>query len=59
MLSVQAVTLYDPVFAMDVLDYAVLSNHVHVVLRNRPDIVTNWSPQSTAGPKEKAKQATS
>ena len=25
--------------AIDVLDYAILDNHLHVVLRNRPDIV--------------------
>ena len=35
-------------FAIDVLDYAVLSNHVHVVLRNRPDIVATWSNKQVA-----------
>ena len=29
--------------AIQVLDYAVLSNHLHAVLRNRPDIVSTWS----------------
>ncbi|MFY8199933.1 MAG: hypothetical protein ACOVLE_04630, partial [Pirellula staleyi] len=26
------------VFAVDVLTYSILSNHLHVVLRNRPDV---------------------
>jgi hypothetical protein len=30
-------------FAIDVLGYAVLSNHYHLVLRNRPDQVQKWS----------------
>ena len=35
-------------FAIDVLDYAVMSNHFHVVLRNRPDIVARWSDLEVA-----------
>lgn len=31
--------------AIDVLDYAVLDNHLHIVLRNRPDIVSTWSDE--------------
>jgi hypothetical protein len=31
--------------AIDILDYAILDNHLHVVLRNRPDIVATWSDQ--------------
>ncbi len=31
--------------AIEVLDYAILDNHLHVVLRNRPDIVATWSDQ--------------
>jgi hypothetical protein len=31
--------------AVDVLDYAVLDNHLHVVLRNRPDLVEAWSDE--------------
>ena len=34
--------------AVDVLDYAVLDNHLHVVLRNRPDIVDSWSDEEVA-----------
>jgi len=29
--------------AIDVLGFAVMSNHVHVVVRNRPDLVAEWS----------------
>ena len=34
--------------AIDVLDYAVLGNHLHVVLRNRPDLVGSWSDEEVA-----------
>lgn len=30
-------------FAFDILAYCVMENHLHVVLRNRPDILDNWS----------------
>lgn len=33
------------VMGIDVLTYAVMSNHVHVILRNRPDVVEGWSEQ--------------
>ena len=36
------------VMAIDVLDYAILGNHLHVVLRNRPDIVSTWSDAEVA-----------
>ena len=36
------------IFGIDVLDYAVLSNHFHVVLRNRPDVVRKWSDEEVA-----------
>ena len=32
-------------FAMDVLTYAVMSNHLHVVLRTRPDVVAGWNDE--------------
>jgi REP element-mobilizing transposase RayT len=35
-------------FALDVLDYVVMSNHMHVILRNRPDIVAQWSDKEVA-----------
>ena len=34
--------------AIDVLDYAILDNHLHVVLRNRPDIVRTWCDEEVA-----------
>ncbi|MFO0902706.1 MAG: hypothetical protein U0939_06885 [Pirellulales bacterium] len=30
------------VFAVDVLDHAVMENHLHVILRNRPDVAKRW-----------------
>jgi REP element-mobilizing transposase RayT len=36
------------VFGIDVLTYAILSNHLHVVLRNRPDVVAAWSDRQVA-----------
>jgi REP element-mobilizing transposase RayT len=36
------------VFAIDVLTYSVMSNHLHVVLRSRPDVVKTWSDEEVA-----------
>ena len=36
------------VFAVDVLTYAILSNHMHQILRNRPDVVKTWSDEQVA-----------
>ena len=36
------------VFGIDVLAFAVMSNHLHVVLRNRPDVVNSWSDDEVA-----------
>ena len=33
------------VFGIDVLDHTVMDNHLHVILRNRPDVVAEWSDQ--------------
>lgn len=36
------------VFAIDVLTYAIMSSHMHTILRNRPDVVAAWSDQEVA-----------
>ncbi len=36
------------VFGIDVLTYAILSNHIHLVLRTRPDVVATWSDREVA-----------
>ena len=36
------------IFAIEVLTYAIMSNHTHQVLRSRPDIARTWSPESVA-----------
>jgi REP element-mobilizing transposase RayT len=36
------------VFAIDVLGFAVMANHLHVVLRTRPDIAAGWSDDEVA-----------
>ena len=36
------------VFGIDVLTYAIMSNHLHVILRNRPDVVAAWSDEEVA-----------
>jgi REP element-mobilizing transposase RayT len=33
---------------IDILGFAVMSNHVHVILRNRPDIVKDWTDEEVA-----------
>lgn len=35
-------------FGIDVCGFAVMSNHLHVVLRNRPEIVATWSDEEVA-----------
>ncbi len=35
-------------FGLDVMAYAILSNHIHLVLRNRPDAVARWSDLEVA-----------
>jgi hypothetical protein len=35
-------------FGVDVCEYAIMSNHLHVVLRNRPDIVQRWPDSEVA-----------
>ena len=36
------------IFAIDVLGFAVMSNHLHVVVRTRPDVVKTWSDAEAA-----------
>ena len=36
------------VFGIDCLTYTVLSNHLHIVLRSRPDVVKSWSDEEVA-----------
>lgn len=35
-------------FAIDVIGFSVLSNHFHLILRNRPDVVDRWSDGEVA-----------
>jgi REP element-mobilizing transposase RayT len=35
-------------FGIDVLGFAIMSNHLHVVVRNRPDVVREWSDDEVA-----------
>ncbi|GAA5508662.1 hypothetical protein [Novipirellula caenicola] len=36
------------VFSIDILSYSVMSSHVHVILRNRPDVLAKWSDAEVA-----------
>ena len=36
------------VFGVDVLTYAILSNHMHIVIRTRPDVIASWSDAEVA-----------
>jgi len=36
------------IFGIEVLGFAVLSNHLHVVVRSRPDVVKGWSDDEVA-----------
>lgn len=36
------------IFGVEVLGFAVMSNHFHVVLRSRPDAVSDWSDEDVA-----------
>jgi hypothetical protein len=35
-------------FGIDLLTYSVLSNHFHLILRNRPDVVATWDDTEVA-----------
>ena len=36
------------VFGVDILNYAILSNHMHLVVRTRPDVVQAWTNDEVA-----------
>lgn len=36
------------VFSIELLAYALMSNHLHTLLKNRPDIAASWSPEEVA-----------
>ena len=36
------------VFSIDILSYAILSNHLHVILRSRPDVLAKLSDEDVA-----------
>ena len=36
------------IFGIDVLGFAVMSNHLHVVVRTRPDVVEGWTDDEVA-----------
>ena len=36
------------IFGLDVMAFAVMSNHLHVVVRTRPDVVKGWSDDEVA-----------
>ncbi len=36
------------VFGIEVCSYAVMSNHIHLILRNRPDVAQRWSSDEVA-----------
>lgn len=36
------------IFGVEVFAYAVMSNHSHIVMRNRPDLVRGWPPEEVA-----------
>ena len=33
------------VMGVEVLGYSIMSNHIHIILRNRPDVVSEWSDE--------------
>ena len=35
-------------FAIDMLAYAIMGNHMHLIVRNRPDVLAEWSDRDVA-----------
>ena len=44
----QRLSLLTEIFAIEVIAYAVMSNHLHSLIRIRPDISAKWSPEDIA-----------
>ncbi|MFM8584502.1 MAG: transposase [Planctomycetaceae bacterium] len=40
--------LLSSAMAVDVLGFCVMSNHIHAIVRNRPDVASQWSPAEIA-----------
>jgi hypothetical protein len=36
------------IFAVEILSYALMDNHLHLVVRTRPDLAAGWSPDQLA-----------
>jgi len=36
------------IFGIDILGFSVMSNHLHAILRSRPDVVRDWSDEEIA-----------
>jgi REP element-mobilizing transposase RayT len=36
------------IFGVDVIGFSVMTNHLHVVVRNRPDVVRQWTDEEVA-----------
>ena len=46
---IQSLLVYQAsVFALDVANYTILSNHQHLIARTRPDIAATWSDEEVA-----------
>ena len=39
----EMLTFLAGIFSIDILKYAIMDNHLHLILRNRPDLVRKWS----------------
>ena len=44
----QTLEQFAGLFGIDLIGYAVLSNHFHLILRTRPDVVASWSDEEVA-----------
>ena len=44
----ERIALLATIFGIDVLGYSIMSNHFHLILRNRPDVVAEWSDTEVA-----------